>query len=111
MKYHNKLTTIDNITFHSISEANRYQELKLLEKAGEILELSLQPSFTLQEAFVDRKGTKHRSIVYKADFKYWDRQFKCVVVEDVKGYATAEFKLKKKLFLKKYPEYIFLVTS
>lgn len=33
-KYNNRKTTVDGIKFDSIREAERYQELKLLEEAG-----------------------------------------------------------------------------
>ena len=42
MKYRSKRTVIDGITFDSKKEANRYCELKLLEKSGEIKNLDLQ---------------------------------------------------------------------
>lgn len=35
-KYNNHKTIVDGIKFDSIREAERYQELKLLETAGEI---------------------------------------------------------------------------
>lgn len=40
-KYNNRKTTVDGIKFDSIREAERYQELKLLEEAGEISHLEL----------------------------------------------------------------------
>lgn len=107
-KFGNKFTQIDNVTFHSAKEAARYQELKLLMKAGEVTELILQPRFELQEVFVDRTGKKQRPIEYVADFKYYDNGLP--IVEDVKGMKTQLYLVKKKLFLKKYPEYIFLET-
>ena len=55
-KYKNKKITIDGITFDSQLEANRYCELKLLFKAGEISQLRLQPEFELIPAF--RKNGK-----------------------------------------------------
>ncbi|MDD3747626.1 MAG: DUF1064 domain-containing protein, partial [Anaerostipes sp.] len=42
-KYGARKTVIDGITFDSKREAKRYQELKLLEQAGEISYLELQP--------------------------------------------------------------------
>lgn len=51
MKYHNKKVTIDNITFMSKKEVNRYKKLKLLEKAGCIKDLKLQPAFLLIPEF------------------------------------------------------------
>ena len=90
-KYHNKKVTIDNITFDSIKEGNRYQELKLLLKAKEIENLELQPKFEL-----------YAGIKYIADFEYYDQRLQRHVVEDVKGMRTEVYKIKKKLFLDIY---------
>ena len=46
-KYHSRKITIDGVTFDSKKEYNRYCELKLLERAGEIAELKRQVKFTL----------------------------------------------------------------
>lgn len=100
-KYKAKKTEIDGITFASKSEAKRYEELKLLQRGGAIQNLSLQPRFMLQEGFVNiDTGKKERAIEYVSDFMYdeGDR----TVVEDVKGFKTADYKIKRKLFIKKY---------
>ena len=47
-KYKNKKVQIDMYVFDSIAESRRYKELALLEKAGEIENLQLQPKFLLQ---------------------------------------------------------------
>lgn len=99
-KYNNKKTIIDNIKFDSKAEANRYIELKMLEKARKISDLELQPKFILQEKYINNKGEKIRAITYKADFCYLEGNK--IVVEDVKGVETKEFKIKKKLFENKY---------
>lgn len=100
-KYGNKKTVVDGIEFDSKIEAIRYKELKLQEKLGMISDLELQPEFLLQEKF-RAYGKTEREIKYIADFKYFDKCRKRVVVEDVKGVETAVFKLKRKLFLKRY---------
>ncbi len=102
-KYGARKTVIDGITFDSKREANRYQELKLLEQAGEISYLELQPSFILQESF-KYQGKTIRAITYKADFAYHELASNAVVVEDVKGMETEVFRIKRKLFLSKYGE-------
>ncbi len=105
-KYGNIKTTIDNVTFHSIKESRRYMQLKLLQKVGSISDLQLQPKFVLQEAFYDNAGTKHQPITYSADFQYIDTRTQETVIEDVKSsktFNTDVYKIKKKLFLKKYP--------
>lgn len=102
-KYNAKKTVVDGITFDSRKEARRYQELKLMQRSGVIKDLSLQPSFLLQDKF-KYQGKTQRKIEYIADFMYWDCVKMCFVVEDVKGMKTDVYKLKKKLFLKKYGE-------
>lgn len=109
-KYNAKKTTIDGITFDSRKEARRYQELKLLERAGAITALTLQPRFVLQEAF-RHKGKAIRKIEYVADFKYIDQQTEKNVVEDVKGLKTDVYNIKKKMFLKRYGDEFEFIES
>lgn len=96
-KYHNNKTEIDGIVFDSRLEANRYKELKLLERAGTIKDLELQPTFELIPAFKKDKRT-FRKTTYKADFKYFDKEKNKTIVEDTKGFLTDIYKLKRKLF-------------
>ena len=98
-KYGNKKTTIDGFVFDSKREATRYQQLKLIVRAGVISDLTLQPSYMLQESF-KINGKTIRAIKYVADFKYVENGV--TIVEDVKGCLTDVYKLKKKLFLFKY---------
>ena len=95
-KYGNIKTVIDGIKFDSKAEATRYCELKLLDRAGEITELQLQPSFEL----VPKTATENR-VIYKADFSY--KENGKTVVEDVKGYRTRDYNIKRKLFKWLYP--------
>ena len=91
-KYRAVPTVIDNIRFASQKEARRYQELKLLEKAGVILDLECQPRFVLHAA-----GRLPPEIgEYVADFRYYDRGTGARVVEDVKGFKTPLYRWKKK---------------
>ena len=82
----------------SKKEAQRCDELTLLEKAGEIANLEQQPKNVLQDGFL-YKGKKIRPITYTADFRYWDVSRKVFVIEDTKGYRTPVYRLKKKLLL------------
>lgn len=102
-KYQNKKVTYDDIQFDSIKEKNRYIQLKMLEKAGEIKDLELQKTFTLQPGF-KKNGTTYRAITYKADFTYLDLRTNKNIVEDVKGMRTEVYKIKKKLFEYNYPD-------
>ena len=100
-KYKNKKTQVDMYVFDSAKEAKRYKELKLLERAGKIRNLELQPHFLLQDSF-KKNGRTYRKIEYIADFKYIENGR--TIVEDVKGLQTDVFKIKHKLFEKIYPE-------
>ena len=101
-KYKAVKTKVNGIKFDSKKEARRYKELKILEKADEIKSLELQPRFLLQEKF-KYNGKTIRKIEYVADFRYIDEKGN-TVVEDVKGMKTEVYKIKKKIFLKKYGE-------
>lgn len=68
-KYRNKKIQVDMYVFDSIAESKRYKELKLLERAGEISKLELQPKFLLQEGF-KKNGKTYRKVEYIADFMY-----------------------------------------
>lgn len=87
-KFNAVRTVIDGVTFASKREAARYCELKLMEKAGEISRLVLQPEFP-----IIIRGKK--CFVYKADFGYFTG--KARVIEDTKGFKTQVYRLKKKI--------------
>lgn len=99
-KYNNKVVFIDNIRFDSKKEANYYTLLKMLEKANKISELELQKTFVLQDKF-KLNGKTIRAITYIADFVFKDDKGNLHVI-DTKGYRTDVYKIKKKLFEKKY---------
>ena len=105
-KYNATKITIDGIKYDSKKEAARGQELKMLERAGIIKDLQLQPEFTLQESF-KYQGKTERKITYIADFMYEEKNGQ-IVVEDVKSEITKTpvYRVKRKLFLKKYGEQI-----
>jgi len=107
-KYNAKKVVIDGIKFDSIGEGRRYQELKLQEHCGVISGLELQPEFVLQEKF-KVNGKVERAIKYRADFWYLENGE--MVVEDFKGKKTEVYKIKRKMFLKKFPEYKFLESQ
>ena len=98
-KYHSRKVTTAEGTFDSVKECNRWSELKLLERIGKITGLRRQVKFELipkQRA----PGRTEYPVNYIADFVYL--QDGAVVVEDVKGYKTREYKIKRKLMLQKY---------
>lgn len=91
-KYRNVKTEADGIVFDSKAEAKRYAELKVMQRAQEIRWFSRQPSFLLPGEIRYRPDF----IVCGADGALW--------VEDVKGYETPEFKLKRRLWDSSFPE-------
>lgn len=102
-KYNARRVTVDGFRFDSEAEARRYGELKLLQAGGVITGLVIHPRFELQAAFEDRAGQRWAPVVYVADFAYTENG--APVVEDVKGFETEAWKLKRRLFLARYPEH------
>lgn len=98
-KYHAKKTTVDGITFDSRKEADRYLVLKGMEEEGLIEDLRRQVRYELVPAF-DVDGRHYRPVYYVADFVYVEDGKE--VVEDVKGVRTDVYKLKSKLFARRY---------
>ena len=94
MKYNNTKIRVDGRLFDSKAEAARWQELQLLERAGEITELERQVEY---ELIPKQKG--ERAVKYIADFRYKDHEGK-TVVEDTKGVKTPVYILKRKLMLR-----------
>lgn len=89
-KYGNKRTQVGERTFASKREANRFLELQLLEKSGQIECLELQPKFPIVV-----NGMKCG--VYIADFRFMEGGK--TIIEDVKSKPTmtAVYRLKKRL--------------
>lgn len=92
-KYRNKKVIIDGIRFDSKLEGERYETLKMAERAGVISDLKLQVPFEL-------KVNGIQICKYIADFTYI--QNGKLVVNDAKGVQTKEFRLKQKLMLAVY---------
>ena len=91
-KYHNKQTILLGEKFSSRKEANRYQELLYMERAGLIRNIELQPRYDL---IVNGR----KCGFYKADFRYEKKNTGEIVVEDVKSPVTKTpvYMLKRKL--------------
>lgn len=108
-KYNARKVKVDGIVFASQKEADRWRELKLLERAGKITDLKRQVPFLLiptQREFcggIDKKGrlkkgkVLERKCSYYADFVYM--QDGKQIVEDAKGKRTDEYVIKRKLML------------
>lgn len=99
-KYGNRKVTTEDGTFDSVKEYSRWQELKLMQRAGEIYELQRQVPFVLIPAQRDENGKLiEREVKYIADFTYRNMSDHKLVVEDTKGMRTKEYILKRKLML------------
>lgn len=103
-KYHNvKTYTSDGIQHDSQKEAQRWCELKLLQRAGKITDLQRQVKFELipnqYECINGKNKLVERKCSYKADFVY--KENGQTIVEDTKTKATKtkDFIIKKKLML------------
>ncbi len=102
LKYRSKPITLDGIRFASLKEAERYQHLKFLERAGEIRDLKIHPKFPLTcdgKPLVLRseRYPNGRKVNYYADFEYIDCETGARVIEDVKGMDTQLSKLKRSI--------------
>jgi hypothetical protein len=121
-KIKHKYTEVDGIIFHSEMESKYYEHLKELKSNGIVKSFTLQPEFLLQEKFIivngkvilgsdpdfekiRRREKVHtvQAIKYISDFavEYTDGH---VEIVDPKGIETADFSLKKKMFMYKYPQ-------
>lgn len=115
-KYRSRKQTVSGITFDSRKEVQRFKELRLLERAGQISDLRLQVKYVLiptqREASLEtyksgpNKGRRNpgkvleKECAYIADFVY--KKGDETVVEDTKGVRTKEYIIKRKLMLERY---------
>jgi len=90
-KYSAEPCVVDGVRFASKAEARRYGELQLLVRAGQIVDLQLQPRYALPAG-----------IVYVGDFAYTEAGKQ--VCEDVKGVETQAFRLKARLMRELHPD-------
>ncbi len=111
-KYRNTKVEYNGEVFDSKKELRRYQQLELMEKAGEIRNLRKQVKYVLipaqrePDVIGKRGGIKkgrviERECAYMADFVYEDAKTGETVVEDVKSdiTRTTEYRIKRKLML------------
>ena len=91
-KYGAKKTQVGEVTFDSKKEAQRYMELQLLERAGEITDLRRQVKIDLMgqhRPLHTRTGRKMRLTV---DYAYFEDGVE--VLEDSKGVWTRDFEVR-----------------
>lgn len=96
-KYHStKITSADGV-FDSKKEYKRWLELKQMQDEGTITNLQRQVSYELIPKQKLNNKVVERACTYKADFVYeYDGS---LVVEDTKGFRTADYIIKRKLML------------
>jgi hypothetical protein len=94
-KYGAKAVQLGTERFASKREAKRWTELQLLERAGEITNLKRQVKIALLGEFHPIRTPTGRNMMYVADFVYWDNRLGAEVIEDSKGFATPEYKIKR----------------
>lgn len=96
-KYRNEvITDADGTRFDSRAEHRRWHHLLLLQRAGQIRDLQRQVVFELAPA-VSIAGRRRPSLRYVADMQYVDNATGKIVVEDVKGAVTPEYRIKRHL--------------
>lgn len=98
-KYRNRKVTRNGITYDSMKEYSRHQDLLLLERAGAIQGLQRQVRFELIPSQRYDGKVIERPVHYIADFTYTENGN--LVVEDVKGMRmrTKDYILKRKMML------------
>lgn len=112
-KYHAKKTVVDGIKFDSKIEANYYRQLKLWLRAGQIIKFDRQVEYVLQDGYRLEGRRKQRAIKYKADFVvyYKDGKFDVIDIKGSRQTITPAFRLKKKLFEKKYGKPLVVISA
>lgn len=93
--------------FDSVAEARYYSQLKLRERAKDILMFSTQPKYIIQKG-CEKDGKRVQAIYYIADFEIHHNDGTIETI-DVKGMITQVFRIKQKMFDKKYPHKLTLV--
>lgn len=108
----NKKVTIGDIKFDSVMEKDYYLHLLAMKSLGVVTSIKLQPAFVLQDGYVrQHDGKKILPITYKADFDVAYADGSRLII-DVKGFSDAQFKIKRKMFDKRYPDLkLILVTE
>ena len=101
-KYKAKKSECDGIVFDSKVEMEYYKYLRLQASLNEIKHFEIQVPYPLLDRFQAATGENIRSITYKLDFvvKHLDGTVQAI---DIKGISTEVAKIKRKLFMNKYP--------
>lgn len=107
-KYKNKKVIYDKIKFDSELEGLVYLKLKELARDRDDIVYRLQPRYTVHDGYTFG-GRTIRKIDYVADFEILVNGK--VYVLDTKGVLTDVFRIKEKMFMKKYNREIIKIKS
>lgn len=88
-KWNARKVRLDGYVFDSIVESERYQELKMMQRAGQIASLTVHPKWPIEISGI-------RVCFVELDFKYLDNNGDWRY-EDVKGKDTAMSRLKRRM--------------
>lgn len=105
-KYHAQKTEVGGITFDSKKESKVWEKLQEMARIGVITGLERQKRFELVP-----KQADERSVVYVADYVYFEVEAQRWVVADCKSAMTKKlpaYIIKRKLMKWRYPEYKFV---
>lgn len=91
-KYGAKKTRVGEIKFDSKKEANRWIELQLLERGGEISDLRRQVKVELMGQYRPLYTRTGRKMKLTADFSYVENGE--LIYEDAKGYPTRDYEVR-----------------
>jgi hypothetical protein len=98
-KFNASKVIADGIRFDSKKEYQYYvNKLKPKLDAGAIRDLLIHPKFSLIDSF-DYKELLYRPAIYTPDFLYRDMLTKKTIVDEVKGFRTADYQIRLKWFL------------
>lgn len=96
-------------THDSKREAKRCDELHLLQRAGQIEGLTVQPEFKFAIDGSWLKMSNGHVAGYKPDFQY--KEGDKIVCEDVKGMIVRDFPLRAALFRHLFPDMELRITK
>ena len=106
-KYGNIKQEYNGRRYDSKLEAARAQELDLLKKAGEIVEI-------IPQYKIELRANGHLICNYYVDF-YIEYKDGSIVLEEIKGYETDVFRFKRRLlealYLPEHPEMEYIVLK
>ncbi len=104
-KYKAKAVEADGLKFPSKAERSYYFKLKEMKKRGLIKDFECRPKppYVLQEKFKHPISGNIQAITYTPDFLIRMHDSSQDYIVDVKGQSTEAARLRRKMFLNRYP--------